>query len=268
MSERTAQSGAIGPVFEPVIFTCEDRAIRAINDRFLVWVVAADVVEILGYSTVNHLMKAIDDDEKGTHTVGTIDGPRNFVTLSASGCYHAIFRSRKSNVRDIRRWIASTVVPETRRAGRHDGTPSGDTPSAGEPGDSCEPREADQLSMRFERVFTEAERMHHIRRNLMDVISRRVQEQVMLLRQFPRSCQCHRRYDPRHEEQDVLATRRPDDAHPTPKVRTGDPAPVASGDCFRGLRRPAAQNRRRSHDRHRPARRDRNADKKGLRRGP
>lgn len=184
MSERTAQSGAAGPVFEPVIFNCEDREIRAINDGFIVRLVAADIVEILGYSTVNHLVKAIDDDEKGIHTVSTLNGPRDFLTLSESGCYHAIFRSRKPGAQTFRRGITSIVIPETLRAGKQAGTPPDDTPSAGEPADNSEPREADQLSMQFERLFQEADRMSQIRHNLMGSISRRVQRQVVLLRQF------------------------------------------------------------------------------------
>lgn len=150
MSERTAQSGATGPIFEPVIFTCENHAIRTVNDGFIVWLVANDLAEILGCSSLNDLTRAIDDDDKGLHTVRTGDGTRTLVTLSEYGGYQATFKSRKLNIRDIRRWIAGTVIPETLRIGKDARMPTDDTPPEREPGGRSEPREADHAIFRDE----------------------------------------------------------------------------------------------------------------------
>lgn len=148
MSEHTAQSEAPGPVFEPVVFDYEGRAIRAINDNFLVWLVAADIAEILGYSTDKGLIKAVDDDERGTHTLSTLDGPSTLMTVSVSGCCHAIWSDQKPNGRLIRRWITDTVVPETRRTGKDARTTPNGTPSGGVSSGSLESTKVDQAHLR------------------------------------------------------------------------------------------------------------------------
>ena len=148
MSEHTTQSEAPGPVFEPVVFDYEGRAIRAINDNFLVWLVAADIAEILGYSTENCLIKAVDDDERDTHTLSTLDGPSTLMTVSVSGCYHVIWSDQKPNGRLIRRWITDTVVPETRRTGKDARMTTNGTLSEGHPSGRSKSSGVDQAHLR------------------------------------------------------------------------------------------------------------------------
>ena len=148
MSEYTTQSEAPGPVFEPVVFDYEGQKLRAINDGFIVWIVAEDLAKILGCSRLYDRTGLIDDEDKGRHTVWTANGPRTLLTLSEYGCYQAIFRSRNANVRYIRRWMAGTVIPQTVRTGNDARTTPNGTPSGGVSSGSLESTKVDQAHLR------------------------------------------------------------------------------------------------------------------------
>ncbi|MGC9271627.1 BRO-N domain-containing protein, partial [Acidiphilium sp.] len=118
MRRDKAQSGAPEPALEPVDFIYENHKIRAFDDGEKIWLIADDLAVVLGYSQADRLTRVIDDDEKGTHTVRTLGGPQELLTVSESGCYHAIFKSRKPGAQKFRRWITETVIPEIARTGR------------------------------------------------------------------------------------------------------------------------------------------------------
>jgi len=178
MSEHTAQSEAPEPVFEPVVFDYEGQEIRAINDGFIVWMVAEDLAKILGCSRLYDLTGVIDDDNKGRHTVWSGNGPRTLITLSEYGCYQAIFRSRNSNVRYIRRWMAGTVIPQTIRTGKDARmTPNG-TPPRGVPSGSLESTKVDHAHLRDVPTDAKGGAIADLMRDLMRLTPRRRQGPV------------------------------------------------------------------------------------------
>lgn len=113
-----------GRVLEPVEFDFNTHPIRAFTDGEQVWLIADDIANILGYSQADRLTLVVDEDERSHHTVRTLGGPQSLLTVSESGCYHAIFKSRKPGAQKFRRWITGTVLPEIRRTGRYGGSPT------------------------------------------------------------------------------------------------------------------------------------------------
>lgn len=81
--------------------------------------VAADIAKILGYREAYHLTRGLDDDEKGPHTVGTPSGDQQMITITESGLYSAILRSRSDGAAEFRRWVTRQVLPSIRRHGAY-----------------------------------------------------------------------------------------------------------------------------------------------------
>ena len=81
--------------------------------------VAKDVGDILGIVDLHTTLADIPDDEKGRHTVPTPGGPQEMVTLTESGLYRLIFKSRKPNAERFRKWVFSEVLPSIRKTGTY-----------------------------------------------------------------------------------------------------------------------------------------------------
>lgn len=79
--------------------------------------VAKDVCEVLELAHVGSALRHLDEDEKGVHIEHTLGGPQEMATVTESGLYALIFRSRKSQAKAFRKWVTSEVLPEIRRRG-------------------------------------------------------------------------------------------------------------------------------------------------------
>lgn len=88
------------------------------NDGQPRWI-AADVATILGYSATAAMTRSLDEDEKGMHTLHTPGGLQDMVTITESGLYSAILRSRVPSAAEFRRWVTSEVLPTIRRTGSY-----------------------------------------------------------------------------------------------------------------------------------------------------
>lgn len=82
------------------------------------WFVAKDVCRVLeiewkGSGTIGPL----DEDERGSVTVDTPGGEQQMLTISESGLYALIFRSRKPEAKAFRKWVTSEVLPAIRKTG-------------------------------------------------------------------------------------------------------------------------------------------------------
>ena len=83
------------------------------------WFVAKDVCDILEMSNPTQALESLDDDEKGTCPMESIDQVRTMTIINESGLYALIFRSRKPNAKKFRRWVTGEVLPAVRRAGSY-----------------------------------------------------------------------------------------------------------------------------------------------------
>lgn len=84
------------------------------------WFVAKDVCDVLEIRNSRDALSSLDDDEK--NSVGITDtipkrGNPNLNTVSESGVYALIFRSRKPEAKKFRKWITSEVIPSLRKTG-------------------------------------------------------------------------------------------------------------------------------------------------------
>lgn len=85
-----------------------------------IWFVAADVCNILGLKNITMALKVLDDDEQALNTIeGLSRGNDQANFISESGLYHLIFKSRKEEARQFRRWVTSEVLPQIRKTGKY-----------------------------------------------------------------------------------------------------------------------------------------------------
>lgn len=92
-------------------------ALRSITKDSAPWFVAKDICDALGLADRNKAVQGLDPDEKGTNTVPTPGGPQSVVTVSESGLYALVLRSRKPAAKAFQKWITGTVLPTLRRDG-------------------------------------------------------------------------------------------------------------------------------------------------------
>lgn len=103
-------------------FDFDKKQVRAllINDQ--PWLVAADVAAALEYRIAGDMTRNLDEDEKGTHIVGTLGGDQEMLVINQSGLYSAILRSRKAEAKRFKKWVTAEVLPAIRKHGRYEDT--------------------------------------------------------------------------------------------------------------------------------------------------
>lgn len=83
------------------------------------WFVAADVAKALSYSVTAHMLRMLDEDEKGIQKVDTPGGAQNVGVINESGLYSSIMGSRKPEAKTFKRWVTSEVLPAIRKTGTY-----------------------------------------------------------------------------------------------------------------------------------------------------
>jgi len=81
------------------------------------WFVAADLAAVLGYSHTPSMVRGLDDDEKGVHSVHTPGGYQQVTIVNESGLYSLILCSRRPEARGFKRWVTHEVLPQIRVGG-------------------------------------------------------------------------------------------------------------------------------------------------------
>lgn len=82
------------------------------------WFVAKDVCRVLDLGNVTEATRGLDEDELRSELLNSGGQGREMLTVSESGLYSLVFRSRKPEARRFRKWVTSEVLPALRRAGR------------------------------------------------------------------------------------------------------------------------------------------------------
>lgn len=82
------------------------------------WFVAKDICDVLELTNVGVALRALDDDEKNTirNSYGIAGNPYK-ATISESGFYRLVLRSRKPVAKEFQRWVTHDVLPQIRRTG-------------------------------------------------------------------------------------------------------------------------------------------------------
>ncbi len=104
-------------------------AVRIVMAENEPWFVARDVCHILEIANSRDALRGLDPDEIGVGITDTNKGQRSASTVSESGLYALIMRSRKPAAKKFRRWITGEVIPAIRRTGRYDVAPALDHPN-------------------------------------------------------------------------------------------------------------------------------------------
>lgn len=100
------------------VFKFQSHEVRTVTDeRGEPWFVAKDVCDVLGVADHTTATRDLESDEKGTHSVRTPGGDQSMLTVSESGLYALIFKSRKPDAKVFRKWVTSEVLPAIRRDG-------------------------------------------------------------------------------------------------------------------------------------------------------
>ena len=102
-------------------FDFNDSPVRVMIRDNEPWFVAVDVCRVLEIANSRDAVAGLDEDEKAT--VGNADsrpgepGAKSFQTISESGLYALIFKSRKPEAKKFRKWVTADVLPAIRRSG-------------------------------------------------------------------------------------------------------------------------------------------------------
>ncbi|HHT0060526.1 TPA: BRO-N domain-containing protein [Raoultella planticola] len=110
---------------KPSVFSFESNSnIRAVNIDDNPWFVSSDVCKAIGIKHTASAMRALDDDEKGVHSMHTPGGQQDFTIISESGLYTLILRCRDAVTPGtipyrFRKWVTSEVLPQIRKTGRY-----------------------------------------------------------------------------------------------------------------------------------------------------
>lgn len=83
------------------------------------WFVGKDVCRALGIVDHHQALEVLDEDERGRWITPTPSGNQEMKTISESGLYVLIFRSRKDEARRFRKWVTSEVLPALRKSGAY-----------------------------------------------------------------------------------------------------------------------------------------------------
>lgn len=110
---------------KPSIFSFESSCnIRAVMVDGNPWFVAADVCSAVGIKHSSSAMRALDNDEKGVHSMHTPGGQQDFTIINESGLYTLILRCRDAVTPGtipyrFRKWVTGEVLPQIRQTGRY-----------------------------------------------------------------------------------------------------------------------------------------------------
>lgn len=116
-------------------FQFNGRNIRLIDRDDGVWFVASDVAAELGYDHTPHLVRLLDEDEKGVHIADTPGGGQFVTLISEAGVYRAIVQRRatkkmderiKKRLASFQRWVFHDVLPSIRKTGSYGAAPASD----------------------------------------------------------------------------------------------------------------------------------------------
>lgn len=102
-------------------FVFEDQLVRIITREGEPWFVLADLCRVLNLANPSKVAADLDADEVNTLTISEgIRGNPEKNIVSESGLYSLVFKSRKPEAKQFRKWVTSEVLPTLRRTGRYE----------------------------------------------------------------------------------------------------------------------------------------------------
>lgn len=108
---------------KPTLFDFNGAEIRVSHNKNGIWFVASDVCRVLEIEHHRDAIAKLDSDERESVLVDTLGGPQQTSVINESGLYSMIFKSRKPQAKDFKKWVTSEVLPTIRKTGSYSTTP-------------------------------------------------------------------------------------------------------------------------------------------------
>lgn len=106
------------------VFGFNDTEVRVVTLDGEPWFVAKDVTNVLGLSNPRTSLAALEDDEKGVHSMDTLGGQQEVTVINEPGLYSLILKSRKPEAKQFKRWVTHEVLPAIRKTGGYNQQPA------------------------------------------------------------------------------------------------------------------------------------------------
>jgi prophage antirepressor-like protein len=103
----------------PMAFTHVSGQLRSILRNNEPWFIAKDVCDAIGIKNPADAVRSLDPDEKGIASTDTLRGIQEALIVNESGMYALIFKSRKKEAQQFRKWITNEVLPSIRQRGMY-----------------------------------------------------------------------------------------------------------------------------------------------------
>lgn len=99
------------------IFEFGGAPVRIVHIDDQPWWVATDLAAVLGYEHVPHMLRMLDDDQKGVHKVDTLGGTQEATIVNESGMWTCVIRSKREEAKAFQRLLTGEILPALRRDG-------------------------------------------------------------------------------------------------------------------------------------------------------
>lgn len=94
-------------------------SVRVSQENGEPWFVAKDVCDALNIVNSRDVLTALENDEKGVAITDTPGGKQKLRTVNEAGLYSLIFKSRKKEAKEFKRWVTHEVLPAIRKHGAY-----------------------------------------------------------------------------------------------------------------------------------------------------
>lgn len=105
------------------VFDFEGHEVRFVGTADNPEWVAKDVCECLSLGNTSQALSTLEDSDKGITKVDTPSGEQEMLTVTESGLYTLVFKSRKDEAKRFKRWVFEEVLPSIRKTGLYNAIP-------------------------------------------------------------------------------------------------------------------------------------------------
>ena len=93
--------------------------LRVVQKDNQTWFVAKDVCECLEIRKYRDALHRLDEDERGSVLVDTLGGRQEVGAVNEYGLYTLVFKSRKPEAHQFKRWVTHEILPTVRKHGAY-----------------------------------------------------------------------------------------------------------------------------------------------------
>lgn len=128
IEETQASNTQVKIQVAPFNFNGNEIRMEIINNE--PWFLAKDICNILSLDNVSKALDGLDENETTLLKVMWGGQNREMYAVNESGMYSLIFKSRKPEAKEFKRWVTSEVLPAIRKYGYYEAKPQPIIPTA------------------------------------------------------------------------------------------------------------------------------------------